>query len=107
MMSVGSNFLCGQLDVHTELPTSPPSTCNHLSLTPLLVDVIDGWPLTIFPSKLCACTQVVRRAHTRKLGVHINVPSKNAFCTYFIHTIPKSVTMEGESLLKIKYIYTK
>jgi len=23
------------------------------------------------PSKLCACTQVVRWAHTRKLGVHI------------------------------------
>ena len=26
--------------------------------------------------------QVVRRAHTRKLKAHINVPSKNTFCTY-------------------------
>ena len=33
------------------------------------------------PSKLwvCTCAQVLRLVHTRKLGAHINVPSKNAF----------------------------
>ena len=33
------------------------------------------------PFKLCACahTQVVRRAHTRKRGARISVPSKNIF----------------------------
>jgi len=25
------------------------------------------------------CTQIVRHVHTRKLGAHINVPSKNVF----------------------------
>jgi len=38
---------------------------------------------TNVPSKL-----FVRGAHTGKLGAHINVPSKNVFCTYFIHVIP-------------------
>ena len=33
-------------------------------------------------------SKVVRRAHTRELGAHINVSSKNDFCTYFIHIIP-------------------
>src|SRR6218665_2305731 len=28
---------------------------------------------------MCVCTLVMRRAHTRKLGVHINVSSKNVF----------------------------
>jgi len=34
--------------------------------------------------------QIVRRAHTRKLGAHINISSKNAFSTHFIHVIPNS-----------------
>ena len=46
----------------------------------------------IVPSKLCVCarTQVVRQAHTRKFSVHINVPSKNVPCSHFIHVIPNS-----------------
>jgi len=34
------------------------------------------------PSELCTCTartQLVRRAHTRNFGAHINVPSKMFF----------------------------
>ena len=27
--------------------------------------------------RMCACTQVLRRAYSRKLGVHISVPSEN------------------------------
>jgi len=44
------------------------------------------------PSKLCARTQVVRRVHRRKLGVHIKVSSQNFFAHYFIHihVIPNS-----------------
>src|SRR6218665_2376946 len=44
MSSVDSNFnfLCGR--PHGAGPP-PPSTCVHLSLTPLRVDVINGWPL--------------------------------------------------------------
>src|SRR6218665_1838446 len=30
------------------------------------------------------------RTHTRKLGAHINVSSKNVFCTYFMHVITNS-----------------
>ena len=32
------------VDVHLELTPSPPSACVHLSLTPLCVVVINGWP---------------------------------------------------------------
>ena len=42
MTSVGFNFPCG-------CPTwsrPPSSACIHLNLTPLCVDVINGWPLT-------------------------------------------------------------
>src|SRR6218665_268441 len=31
------------------------------------------------PSKLCACTQIMRRAHTRKLGEHTMLPPKMCF----------------------------
>ena len=36
------------------------------------------------PSKLCVCahTQAMRRAHTRKLGAHIYVPFKNVYAVY-------------------------
>jgi len=44
------------------------------------------------PSKLCMCAcaraQAVRRAHTRKLGVHLNIPSKNVCAHNFIHVVP-------------------
>jgi len=30
----------------------------------------------------------MRRAHTRNLGAHINVPCKNVFRTYFIYVVP-------------------
>jgi len=45
---------------------------------------------TNVPFKLCTCayTQVMRRAHTRKLLAHINVSSKNVFAHYFLHFIP-------------------
>ena len=48
--------------------------------------------INVNPSELWACarTQVMRRAHTRKLGAHLNVSSKNPFCTYFIFVIPNS-----------------
>src|SRR6218665_1960014 len=32
----------------------------------------------MFPLR-CACAQVMRREHTRKLGAHINASSKNVF----------------------------
>src|SRR6218665_689765 len=32
----------------------PPSTCVHLSLTPLRVDVINGWSLITLPTSLSA-----------------------------------------------------
>jgi len=48
------------------------------------------FPLRCAQLRMCARTQVVRQAHTRKLRVHKNVPSKNVFCTYFIHVIPNS-----------------
>src|SRR6218665_4039031 len=53
MTSVHSNFnLC--VDVHMGL--DPPSTCVHLSLTPLRVDVINGWPPTkLFIATLTLC----------------------------------------------------
>jgi len=43
--------------------------------------------VSIVHSKLCACArvQVVKRAHTRKLGAHKTFPLKNLFCTYFMH----------------------
>src|SRR6218665_1318299 len=40
------------VDVHMGLDPLPLSTCVHLSLTPLRVDVINGWPLTC-GSTLC------------------------------------------------------
>src|SRR6218665_1787123 len=45
------NFLCGR--PHGAGPP-PPSTCVHLSLTPspFRVDVINGWPLRAYDSKM-------------------------------------------------------
>jgi len=34
---------------------------------------------TNVPPKLCVRTQVMRRVHTRKLGAHVRVSSKNMF----------------------------
>src|SRR6218665_4183826 len=39
-------ILIFRVDVHMGLDPLPLSTCVHLSLTPLRVDVINGWPLT-------------------------------------------------------------
>src|SRR6218665_3850021 len=38
------------VDVHMGLDPPPPSTCIHLSLIPLplCVDVINGWPLSVY-----------------------------------------------------------
>src|SRR6218665_2707676 len=41
---------------------------------------------------VCACTQAVRRAHTRTLRAHINVPSKT-----FLHIIISYMTRIGEA----------
>src|SRR6218665_2678530 len=58
------------------------------------------------PSKLCARTQVGRPAHTRKLGVRINVPSKNAFCTYTIHVNKNSDEFKYTVAQKKFYVHT-
>ena len=46
--------------------------------------------LTVLVNRSGAVFPTVRRAHTRKLGAHINIPSKNIFSTYFIHVIPST-----------------
>ena len=69
--------------------------------TSLLINVIIN-----VPSKLWVCTKVMRHAHTRKLGAHINVPSKNVFCTYFIHFIPKSDEFRLNVAQKKLYAHT-
>jgi len=45
--------------------------------------VMIGDPISNVPSKLCA----YETAHTRKLGVQINVSSENVFAHYFLHFI--------------------
>ena len=45
---------------------------------------------SLYDAHMCTRTQVMRRAHTRKLGAHINVPFNNVFCTHFMHVIPNS-----------------
>ena len=52
MTSVDS-ILIFCVDVHMGLDPLPPSTCVHLSLTPLRVDVINGWPLITLVRDLC------------------------------------------------------
>jgi len=52
-----------------------------------------------------ACTHVVTQAHTRRLGAHINAPSKNVFCRYFINVIPNSD--EGKMLHKRNFMHTQ
>src|SRR6218665_2712780 len=47
MTSVDSIFLIFCVDVHMGLDPLPPSTCVQMSLTPLRVDVINGWPLML------------------------------------------------------------
>jgi len=70
------------------------SGTNYRRLVTLQISerILKIWVAIDVPSKLCACarTRVVRRAHTQKFGAHINVPSKNVFCTYFMHVIPNS-----------------
>src|SRR6218665_774418 len=44
---------------------------------------------------MCARTQVVKRAHTEKLGAHSNVPFENAFAHYyFIHVTLNSIQVK-------------
>jgi len=59
---------------------------------------------TSVPSKLCACTQVMIRAHTRKLGTHRNVPSKNVFA--HISYTPLQIQMNSGKMLHKRNLCT-
>src|SRR6218665_728346 len=48
---------------------------------------------------MCACTKAVRRAHTRKLRAHINVPSKNVFA-HISYTLFQTQMSPGKMLHK-------
>ena len=55
---------------------------------------------------VCAHKQAMRRSHTRKLGVHINVPSEDAFA----HISYKSFQIQlspGKMLLKRNFMCTQ
>src|SRR6218665_3994285 len=55
---------------------------------------------------LCARTQVVKRAHTRKLGTHINIPSRNVFAPNS-YTSSKFICVEVNCDTKeIFYVHT-
>ena len=49
--------------------------------------------------RVCARIQAVRRVHTRKLGVHINVPTKNAFA-HILYTSFQIQASPGKMLQK-------
>src|SRR6218665_2916207 len=65
------------------------------------------FPLSNVPSKLCACARAhkscMRRAHIRKLGAHINVPSKNAFA-HVSYTSFKIQMSSGKMLHKRSFM---
>jgi len=48
----------------------------------------------------------VRRAHTRKLGAHINVPSKNVFAHISYQNSFQIHVIAGETLHKSFYAHT-
>jgi|SRR6218665_111849 len=79
---------------HDFTQPQPSKTVTPSSTPPLDHDILYGRPMLAFdrtypgiwlvgnvPSKLCVRTQIMRRAHTRKLGAHIK------FCTqkWFLH----------------------
>jgi len=51
-------------------------------------------------------TLVVRRAHTRKLGEHINVPSKNGFA-HILYTSVQIQISSGKMLHKRNFMRTQ
>jgi len=55
---------------------------------------------------VCTCTQVIRLAHTRKLGALINVSSKNdlAYISYTSFHIPVN---SGKMLHKRNFMHTE
>ena len=54
----------------------------------------------------CAHTQVVRRAHTRKLGAHINIPSRNVFA-HISYTSVQIQMSSGKMLHKRNFMRTQ
>src|SRR6218665_4153268 len=66
------------------------------------------WLRPMFPlscARVCTCTKAIRRVHTRKLGAHINIPSKNVFA-HISYTSFQIQTSPGEMLHKLNFMHT-
>jgi len=67
---------------------------------------INSSDLTNVPSKLCVCTQALRRVHTRKhTWERINVLSKNAFSHIFHTSHSKSRWVQVKCCTKTFYVH--